>query len=536
PAPALSVQNVTPSSTRGAIIDGNTLYVAESVGGLAVYDISDPAVPVQTGGYQKAGYVSDVAPSPGYLYLADAYQGIRSLNAENLADLQETGLTSTTSMPMEIAVKGNRLYSAALDSGLTVMNISDPGSPVEMTSVPLGGMTFSLTPWNDDLIASSEWGDVSIVSLDDPDNPVEMGHYMASGFVYDSAADGNQLVLASGFSGVEILSLDDPAHPTFQGKLNTDGVVVSVALQDQVAYVADLFAGLYVVDISDPGSPQILAYMPEETGISDLAIGNGFLYAARSTNGLDKLDIHTPESPVLVENVPTFGSVRRVRLDLPYVYLADRDSGRVIVLKENASAKLAIPHIAAGSGWENALTLTNSAERDGIALLTTYRGTVPVLSRRLLIPASGDLTVDSLSGTCGTVELWSPGLSVSETITSIGSDNKVTFPLTQLALHEITIALSGSLDTMWEGLALMNGGGNSAQLTVNAWGSDDVLLATKTVILGSRYRKAWLLDDLFSGFNSKEMTAVTISSQEPVSGMRISGKTDGTMEVAVGGN
>ncbi|NOY23560.1 MAG: hypothetical protein GXO70_08640 [Acidobacteria bacterium] len=535
-APALTVQNITSNRTEGAILEGNTLYLAETVGGLAIFDISDPTTPASTGGYQQAGYVSDVASSSGYLYLADAYQGIRSLNASNLTDLQEVGLTPTTTMPMEIEVKGNRLYSAALDSGLTVVDISDPTIPVEMASVPLDGMIFSLTPWNDDLIASSEFGGISVVSLDDPDNPIEIGHYLASGFVYDVAADGNQVALATGFSGVEFLSLDDPTHPALQGKLNTSGVVASVAVQGQTAYVADLFAGLYVVDISNPGSPQILAELPDETGISDLTIGDGILYVARGTQGMDKLDIHSAQVPVFVENVATFGSVSRVRLDLPYVYLADRDSGRVIVLKESPSTKLSIPHIASGSGWETGITLTNTAELDGTAVLTTYRDTVPILSTRLSIPASGSLTVNTLPGTCGTIEFWSPEMKASETIMATATENKVTIPLTQLKQHEVRIAVPDNADTTWTGLALMNGGKNNAELIVHALNADGVLLATKTVILGSNYRKAWLMSDLFGNINHKEIASVTVNSQEPVNGLCISGNIDGTMEAAVGRN
>jgi len=533
-APALTVQSETPQDTKGAIFDGTTLYLAETLGGLGVYDISDPTVPVSIGSYQQAGYVSDVAFADGYLFIADAYQGVRSLNAGNLTNLQAGGLMQTTGMPMDIEVAGDRLYAAAMDTGLTVVDISDPVAPLELGSVPLDGMTFNLTPWSGGLIASSEWGGVSILSLDDPDNPLEIGHYLASGFVYDTAAEGTQLVVATGFSGVEFLSLNDPTHPVLQGRMNTGGVVVNVALQGQTAYVADLFAGLFVVDISNPAAPEILAELPDETGISDLKIGNGFLYVARGSNGMDKLDIHTPGSPVMVENVSTYGSVRRVRLDLPYIFLADRDSGQVVVLKENASTKLGITHIASGTGWVTCVTLKNSEEKEGVAILTTYRDTVPVLSRRLVIPASGSLTVEELPGSCGTVEFWSSGMTGSETITATASGKTVSFPLTQLSNNEVTIPVSDDVDAAWKGLALMNGGEENAKLTVNAWNREGGLLARRTVILGSRYRKAWLLDDLFSGIDTDRISAVTASSHEAINGLYIAGKDDGTMEAAVG--
>ncbi|RLE17969.1 MAG: hypothetical protein DRJ14_05115, partial [Acidobacteria bacterium] len=60
------------------------------------------------------------------------------------------------------------------------------------------------------------------------------------------------------------------------------------------------------------------------------------------------------------------------------------------------------------------------------------------------------------------------------------------------------------------------------------------LLARRTVILGSRYRKAWLLDDLFSGIDTDRISAVTASSHEAINGLYIAGKDDGTMEAAVG--
>jgi len=142
----------------------------------------------------------------------------------------------------------------------------------------------------------------------------------------------------------------------------------------------------------------------------------------------------------------------------------------------------------------------------------------------------------ALTGTCGTVEFWSPDMRATETIAATASNNQATFPLTQLEPLEITVAIPDNPDTAWKGLVLMNGGEDNAQLTANAWSSEGTLVATKTITLGSHYRKAWLLGDLFGDANPGEITAVTVTSPAPVSGLSISGKTDGTMEATVGRN
>jgi hypothetical protein len=64
----------TPGEALQAIIDGTTLYAADGVCGLRVFDIADLEHPVETG-YWRSGYAGDLLlASDGALFLADANQ------------------------------------------------------------------------------------------------------------------------------------------------------------------------------------------------------------------------------------------------------------------------------------------------------------------------------------------------------------------------------------------------------------------------------------------------------------------------------
>ncbi len=64
----------TPGDAVQAVVDGATLYVADGVCGLRVFDITEPDHPVETGTW-RSGYAGDLLLSPdGSLLLADANQ------------------------------------------------------------------------------------------------------------------------------------------------------------------------------------------------------------------------------------------------------------------------------------------------------------------------------------------------------------------------------------------------------------------------------------------------------------------------------
>ncbi len=57
-------------------VSGNYAYVAGDVGGLHVFDVSNPAKPQRVGGYDTSGYAHGVAVSGNYAYVADGPWGL----------------------------------------------------------------------------------------------------------------------------------------------------------------------------------------------------------------------------------------------------------------------------------------------------------------------------------------------------------------------------------------------------------------------------------------------------------------------------
>ena len=61
----------------GVTVAGNYAYVANNLAGLSVYDISDPAHPVNVSQTNSGGYAEGVTVSSNYVYLANWYDGVR---------------------------------------------------------------------------------------------------------------------------------------------------------------------------------------------------------------------------------------------------------------------------------------------------------------------------------------------------------------------------------------------------------------------------------------------------------------------------
>jgi hypothetical protein len=132
----------TPDYARDIFLQGNTLYVADTFGGLRILDVSDPAVPVEMGMFATEN-VYGVFVQGNTAYLARWNNGLTLVNITNpAAPIESGGLLLPYAQ--EVYVRGLIAYVANGVGGLTAVYIGDPTSPLPVQTLNTPGDTVGL--------------------------------------------------------------------------------------------------------------------------------------------------------------------------------------------------------------------------------------------------------------------------------------------------------------------------------------------------------------------------------------------------------
>lgn len=131
-------------------------YVADDDGGLRIFNVTNPASPIEIGFYNLPAYpgvsVTDMAVSGNYVYLteipssdpspAPVSGGLHMINVVNPATPTETSFyKSPTAFTHRVAIMGHYAYVTDISRGLVIIDVSKPASPTEAGAylVPQGG-------------------------------------------------------------------------------------------------------------------------------------------------------------------------------------------------------------------------------------------------------------------------------------------------------------------------------------------------------------------------------------------------------------
>ena len=239
-------------------IDGDLAYVF-GVGGLAIFDISNPAVPIELGRYEPQGH-------PYNRYYRGAVNGglacggaredlLAIIDVSNPSFPQFLALHGIPGQSFEgAAMQGDYIYACRHDQGLEVVDISNPLAPV--TAAELAGLTNS---W--DVVLSGQYafvadgaGGLAVVNISNPVLPVLVTSVATSGSAVDVEVSGSTAVVCTGSAGIDIFDISDPTAPVLVGSANTSGLAITAAIAGNLVYVAD-WDDVEIFDISTPSSP-----------------------------------------------------------------------------------------------------------------------------------------------------------------------------------------------------------------------------------------------------------------------------------------
>lgn len=206
---------------EGMALIGERLYVANRTDGTVVYDVSDPAHPVEAAAGGGGGATWELAAvGSSYLYGADNTAGLVVI------DIQEPdaprlleGVPDVGGL-YDVAVDEAYAYGAAGGEGVVVFDIANPAAPVPVAWLVTGGSAVAVAVENDVLwVADHE--SVSAWDVRDPVRPSPIGWEEVQQFALavDAHATG---ALVGDWGYFESWSVDTSATaPAFDTPLET---------------------------------------------------------------------------------------------------------------------------------------------------------------------------------------------------------------------------------------------------------------------------------------------------------------------------
>lgn len=284
----------------------------------------------QIGHLNTDGFSYDVALDGSTLYLADTRGGLLIVDIQDPSTPTELALVDLPSRNYGVAVDGNYVYATTTRDGVFVIDVSDPTNPA--ITAQFTGTTYAWKVSVKDGYAyiADRLEGLYILDVTDPSQPQQIAFYATADQSLDTAHYLHYVYLADYRAGVHVLDVSDPANPLYLGTIST-GSAYSVTVDQGRLFVSDGSSGMSLFDLTDPANPAPVSSFPTSGSIRDIAVEGNIAYLADWTNGLHAVDIADPSQPTNLDTLTTSGASVGVRTQAGLVYLADYQNGLLIV-------------------------------------------------------------------------------------------------------------------------------------------------------------------------------------------------------------
>lgn len=286
------------------LVDGNYLYTVDDYsagGGLAIFDISTPSIPV---------FVNDVTiasprrleKSGNYVYVVNNNNAIEIVDVSNPA--APVIANSVPGTFTDIAVDGNYVYATG-PTTLTVLDISNPLSIPAATTLNVG--TPTITSYRISKVGNSVFlsGGDSVVSINvtTPTAPVLSQTVEAIRTLVDFTSLGTKLYGCHEYYGIVEFDISNPAAITQSNFFDT-GICRDVTIANGKIYAADQASGFKIIDLAVPLSQMRGDAYSRYAGAGLQIVGN-HLFLGSGEYGVQLLNVTDPKNPAPLSSART---------------------------------------------------------------------------------------------------------------------------------------------------------------------------------------------------------------------------------------
>lgn len=315
PTPTLSNATVTPTFT--------------SVPGSAT-----PTLPpdiIEIGSYLSPGDAWDVVVVDPFAYIADTVAGLRILDISTPDSPLEVGSFDTPGSAYAVTIQGAYAYIADGRNGLHIVNISNPQNPTWVGGLDTPDLAWGVAVGNRFAFVADRWGGVRVINVNNPVQPIEFTSIATADQAMNVTINGSYLYIAAYEAGLLIYDIANPTTPLLRGSYNTPGNAFSVAVSNNIAYLADGPSGVIILDVNNPAQPALLGQIDTPGLARDIVFNNGNVYVADDSAGLRVLNVNNPSSPVEIGFVDTPGYARGVAYTYGFALVSDFNGGLRII-------------------------------------------------------------------------------------------------------------------------------------------------------------------------------------------------------------
>jgi hypothetical protein len=326
-------------------LQGSFAYLACSLAGLVVVDISDLTRPVPVGAFDMLDIACDVTVKGSIAYVADGHMGIQVIDVsdpkEPVRITQCCGSVVCPAVAVEtvgtyayVGLCGYPFFYWFCDEPLRIFDMSDPANPEWVSSVPLTG------PVSDIIIRGSYAYVLSaglvVLDISDPSEPHQVGEYPIPVHTQRLAICGDYAYVAEwenvGEVALEVIDISDPEHPTSLATECASGPSVGVAATDATVFLASRLDGVLVYDVTIPSVPSRICQI--HTCLFAIGVTTSGRYAYVSVHGaLEIVDLVHPRSPKEVgwcDLDDDWYYLQAVEVAGPYAYVISSKGLRVV--------------------------------------------------------------------------------------------------------------------------------------------------------------------------------------------------------------
>ena len=160
-------------SYEGVEVANGRIYVALHQGGLGIYERS-------AAGFQRVGALSGLSNAWGVrirgatAFVADSLAGLAIVDVSDAARPRLLGRVETGGQARGLALDGDLVYVAAGSAGLVVVDASDLEGPVVIGRAEMPGSAIRVDS-SDGLVAVAAWNDARVYDVSDPAAPRFLG-------------------------------------------------------------------------------------------------------------------------------------------------------------------------------------------------------------------------------------------------------------------------------------------------------------------------------------------------------------------------
>lgn len=240
----------TSLSSDDVAVAGQYAYVARSVNGWAVVDLSVPARPTTVWSVDDdTVFPGSLAVQGDWLVLVGTrpgrgYGSLRVYDVSVPTSPELLGAFEPETALDQAVVAGSVAFAAAGASGWWAVDLSDPRAPKPLGLQATGGSVVRLCLAGTNLVVADTVQGILIYGVADPRNPKRLGRYPAVGSV---VADDRYLYIGRGYQGLEVVDLSDPAQPRRVG-WSSGFAANDLALTADKLFVAAGSEGLVVLE------------------------------------------------------------------------------------------------------------------------------------------------------------------------------------------------------------------------------------------------------------------------------------------------